>query len=123
MRGRVTLFPWITVFLPCSLFLDAGLQARPPGQIKAMNERADTVIKQNNWFVTKVLCEHGISRETDSDGMITRINAHGDWLPVRRVDIVPAPKEGGEGDEVAGHEVLIYTDGETVRLFCDSRVR
>jgi hypothetical protein len=123
MRERVTFFPWITVFLPCALFLVAGLQARPPGQIKTMYERADTAIKQKNRFVTKLLREHGISRETDSDGMIPRINAPGDWLPVRRMDIVPVPKEGGEGDEVAGHEVLIYTDGETVRLFCDSRVR
>ena len=123
MRRRVTFIPWVTVFLLCSLFFGPRVQARLPGQIKAMNQRADTVIKQRNRFVTKVLREHGISCETDMNGMITRINAHGDWLPVRKLEIVPVPKKGGEADEVVGHEVFMYTDGETVRLFSDIRVR
>ena len=33
------------------------------------------------------------------------------------------PKKGGEADEVVGHEVFMYMDGETVRLFSDIRVR
>ena len=123
MRWSVTLISWFAVLLVCSVYLGRGVQAQSPGQIKAMNQRADTVIKQKNRFVAKVLREHGISCESGLDGMNTGINAHGDWLPVRRVDIVPVPKEGGEGDEVVGHEVLIYTDGKTVRLFSGSRVR
>jgi len=88
-----------------------------------MNQRADTVINQKNRFVIKVFQQYGMSCETDINGMIIRINAHGDWVPVRKLDIVPVPKECGEADEVIGHEVLIYTDGETVRLFSEIKVR
>ena len=123
MRSRIAFVQWVGVFLLCSLLLAPRVQARSPGQIKAMNQRADTVIRQKNRFVTKVLQKHGISCETDINGMITRINTHGDWVPVRKLDIVPVPKEGGEADEVVGHEVLIYTYGETVRLFSDIKVR
>ena len=123
MKSRISFIQWVTVFLLCSLLLAPRVQARSAGQIKAMKQRADSVIKQKNRFVTKVLQKHGISCETDINGMITRINAHGDWVPVRKLDIVPVPKAGGEADEVVSHEVLIYTDGETVRLFSDIKVR
>jgi hypothetical protein len=123
MRSRITFIPWVMVFLLCFLFLAPRVQARSPCQTKAMNQRADTVIKQKNRFVIKVLQQYGMSCETDINGMITRMNAHGNWVPVRKLDIVSVPKEGDEADEVAGHELLIYTDGETVRLFSDSKVR
>ncbi|HUT69455.1 MAG TPA: hypothetical protein VMW89_02160 [Desulfatiglandales bacterium] len=123
MRSRIALIRWVRVFLLCSLFVAPMVHARSPGQIKAMNQRADTVINQKNRFVIKVLQQYGMSCETDINGMITRINAHGDWVPVRKLDIVPVPKEGGEADKVVGHEVLIYTDGETVRLFSEIKVR
>lgn len=123
MKWTVGLILWFAVFFPCSLFLGPGVQAQSSGQIKAMNQRAETVIKQKNRFVTKVLREHGISCETDLEGMITGIYAHGDWLAVRKLDIVPVPKEDDEAGEVVGHEVFIYTDGETIRLFSESKVR
>jgi hypothetical protein len=123
MRWGVTLVLWVAGLLVCSLYLGPGVQAQSPGQTKAMNQRADTVIKQKKRFLTKVLREHGISCETDLDGMITHINAHGDWLAVRKLDVVPVPKENDKAGEVVGHEVFIYTDGEAMRLFSDSRVR
>jgi hypothetical protein len=123
MRSRIAFVQWVTIFSLCSLLLAPRAEGRSPGQIKAMNQRADTVIRQKNQFMTKVLRKHGISCETDIKGMITRINAHGDWVAVRKLDIVPVPKEGGDADEVVGHEVLFYTDGETVRLYSDIKVR
>ena len=98
-------------------------QAKAQGQIRAMNERADTVSKRKNRFVARVLNQHGINYCVDKYGIVTMINFTGDWLKVVRIDVVPMVKKRAKVDEVVGHEVFIYTDKETVRLLSYLKVR
>ena len=107
---------FVLIFLLCSLWLIPLPLATAQGQLRAMEERADTVNKRKNRFVARVLDQHRINYLVDRHGIITQIRVTGDWLKVMRLDVVPMVKLGGQVDEVVGHEIFVYTEGETVRL-------
>lgn len=123
MRFKGAWLLCLTVLVFSVFSLTSILHARSPGQIKAMKERAETVTKRKNRFVAKVLKQHDILYRVNRSGIVTHINATGEWLSVRRLDIVPMVRYGAEVDEVVGHEIFIYTDGETVRLLSYLKVR
>ena len=116
-------FLCLTLFLFSVFSLISSLHARSPGQIKAMEERAETVTKRKSRFVAKVLDQHNILYRVNKSGIVTHVNATGEWVAVRRLDILPMVRYGGDVDEVVGHEIFIYTDGETVRLLSYLKVR
>lgn len=88
-----------------------------------MEERADTVSKRKNRFVTRILDQQRINYLVDRHGIITQISVTGNWLKVMRLDVVPMVKLGGRVDEVVGHEIFIYTEGETIRVLSILKAR
>jgi len=122
---KVKLVPYIS-FIIFSLFIFCSVpvsQAKSPGQIRAMKERANTVSKRKNRFVAKVLNQYGINYTIDRYGIITRINVTGEWRNVTRIDVVPMVRKGPAVDKVIGHEIFIYTDKETVHFLSHLKVR
>jgi len=122
---KVKLVPYIS-FIVFSLFIFCSVpvsQAKSPGQIRAMKERANTVSKRKNRFVAKVLNQYGINYTIDRYGIITRINVTGEWRNVTRIDVVPMVRKGPAVDKVIGHEIFIYTDKETVHFLSHLKVR
>ena len=122
---KVKLVPYISfiVFLLFIFFFVPVSQAKSPGQIRAMKERAGTVSKRKNRFVAKVLNQSGINYTIDRYGIVTRINVTGEWRNVTRIDVVPMVRKGPKIDEVIGHEVFIYTYKETVHLLSYLKAR
>jgi hypothetical protein len=121
MKSRAAFF--VLIFLWCSLWLFPLPLATAQGQLRAMEERADTVSKRKNRFVTRILDQHKINYLVDRHGIITRISVTGNWLEVMRLDVIPMVKVGGRVDEVVGHEIFIYAEGEVVRLISHLKAR
>jgi len=123
MKGKLVPYISLIIFSLC-IFYSAHLsQAKSPGQIRAMKERADTVSKRKNRFVSKVLKQYGINYTVDRYGIVTSINVTGEWRNVTRIDVVPIVRKGPKMDEVIGHEVFIYTYKETVHLLSYLKAR
>jgi hypothetical protein len=94
------------------------------GKIRALQQRAATVLKQKNDFVAKVLTSYAVPYERNAQGAVVRINKDGKWLDVSTIEIVPVLKEAsGKGQKVEAHELLFYTADGTLDLLSELPIR
>lgn len=80
------------------------------GRIRALKERAITVIQQKNHFVTRVLDSYGIPYERNQEGVVVRIGVDNQWNDVTRIDIVPLVNDDETGFRVTAHNIFFDTN-------------
>jgi hypothetical protein len=80
------------------------------GRIRALKERAITVIQQKNNFVTRVLDSYGIPYERNDEGVVIRIGVDNQWNDVTRLDIVPLVNDDEKGFRVTAHNIFFDTN-------------
>ena len=115
--------------LSAAIFL-ATFAAAPPwasaetyGQIRALKRRADTVMRQKNDFVSRVLHFYGIPCQCTKQGVVTRLQIGSNWLDVNRIEIVPLVRQGEYGLQLMGHEIFFYTEYEILHLVSALTIR
>ncbi len=123
MRSK-SILPVILVFFLCIMFwARPSVPARSSGQVRALHKRAAVVSKRKNRFVARVLNQEGIKYCTDRHGIVTRVNPAGKWISVREVDVVPMVSKGADTERLVGHEIFIFTEGETIHLISNMEVK
>jgi len=80
------------------------------GRIRALKERAITVIQRKNHFVTRVLDSYGIPYECNQEGVVVRIGVDNQWNDVTRIDIVPLVNDDETGFRVTAHNIFFDTN-------------
>lgn len=102
--------PW---YLPVLLLYFAFLpnvQAEEYGRVRAMQQRADDVIKKKNDFIVRVLTTYAIPHERNEEGAVVRLFRDGQRVEITKIEIIPLLKEGAEkNQQVTAHELLFYT--------------
>jgi len=93
------------------------------GRIRALKERAITVIQQKNNFVTRVLDSYGIPYECNHEGVVVRININDQWNDVSRIDIVPLFNDNETGFSVTAHNIFFGTDRGTFHIVSELIIR
>lgn len=92
--------------------------------MRALQQRAASVIRQKNDFVARVLTSYTIPHERNAQGIVVRINMDGRWIDVTAIDIVPVLREGAEKNpQVVAHELLFSTADGTLALVSELTVR
>ncbi len=113
-------FAALILFFACLPAVDA----QEYGRIRALQQRAVSVIKQKNDFVARVLASYRIPHERNAQGVVVRISMDGRWLEVTAIDIVPLLREGADGNlRVAAHELLFTTADGTLDLVSELTIR
>jgi hypothetical protein len=109
------------------LFFLASLAPGYPqeyGKVRALQQRAEHIVKLKNDFVASVLTAYRIPHERNAQGMVVRINIDDRWLEVATVEIVPVVTETADKKGyVTAHEVLFTTAGGTLDLLSDMAIR
>ena len=101
-----------------------AVHAQEYGKIRAMQERADHIIKLKNDFVSRVLTSYTIPHERNPQGVVVRIYNEGQWLAVTAIEIVPVLKEATDKHrQVAAHELLFYTADGILDLVSELTIR
>jgi hypothetical protein len=119
---------WLSVMaailcLAASTVALPGAAAENYGQIRALKQRAVTVQRQKNAFVSRVLQSYAIPHQRTSEGIISRLQIGGRWLDVNRIEIVPVVRQGAAGLQVVAHEIFFYTEGEILHLVSALTIR
>jgi hypothetical protein len=122
MKRRVLLLSAI-VFLAAFAAALPLASAESYGQLRALKRRADTVTRQKNDFVARVLHSYGIPYQRTEKGVVTRLQIGTNWLDVNRIEIVPLVREGEHDLQVMGHEIFFYTEGEILHLVSALTIR
>ncbi|MFZ5563530.1 MAG: hypothetical protein ACOZBW_05710 [Thermodesulfobacteriota bacterium] len=113
MLGAVLLFP-----------LPSFLHAQEFGKIRALQQRADTVVRQKNGFVARVLASYGIPHQVNEQGVVVRIQVDNRWYDVTAIEIVPLLKEGaGTPRQVTAHELYFFTAEGVLDLISELTIR
>ncbi len=119
MKIRIYLIALILLFVSSPVG-----QAQEYGKIRALQQRADYIIKQRNNFVTRVLNSYAIPYERNAEGVVVRINMNGQWLDVTSIEIVPVLKEAADKQQhVAAHEIFFYTANDILDLVSELIIR
>ncbi|MBI4633660.1 MAG: hypothetical protein HY742_07205 [Deltaproteobacteria bacterium] len=119
MKIRIYLLAVFLFFVCLSL-----VHAQEYGKIRAMQQRADHVIKLKNDFVSQVLTSYTIPHERNAQGTVVRIYNDGQWLAVTAIEIVPVLNEAPDKhQQVAAHELLFYTAQGMLDLVSELTVR
>lgn len=101
-----------------------AVHAQEYGKIRAMQQRADHVIKLKNDFVSRVLTSYTILHERNAQGVVVRIYNDGQWLAVTAIEIVPVLNEATDKrQQVAAHELLFYTAQGILDLVSELTIR
>ena len=93
------------------------------GRICALKRRADTVMRQKNDFVARVLHFYSIPCQRTEQGVVTRLQMGSKWLDVHRIEIVPLARQGEDGLRVTGHDIFFYTEDEILHLVSALTIR
>jgi hypothetical protein len=93
------------------------------GRIRALKERAITVIQRKNHFVTRVLDSYGIPYECNPEGVVVRIGVDNQWNDVTRIDIVPLVNDDETGFRVTAHNIFFDTSGGMFHLVSQLVIR
>ena len=117
----------ICIYLLALIILFVSLPtvyAQEYGRMRAMQQRAATVIKQKNDFVSKVLTSYSIPHERNNEGVVVRIYKDNQWLDVTAIEIVPLLKEAADKrQQVTGQELLFYTSQGILDLVSEMTIR
>ena len=110
----------LVLFLVCL----PALYAQEYGKVRALQQRADYVIKLRNDFVARVLTSYNIPHERNDRGVVVRINMDGRWLDVTAIEIVPVLRETADKhQQVSAHELLFYTADGILDLNSELTIR
>lgn len=93
------------------------------GRLRALNDRAITVIQMKNRFITRVLDTYDVPYESNAEGVIVRIKVENVWNDVDRIDIVPLMSNDGEGVHVIAHNIFFGTKRGIFHLVSQLAVR
>jgi len=119
MNIRIYLFALILFFVSLP-----AVYAQEYGRIRALQQRADFVIKQKNDFVSRVLTSYSVPHERNGEGVVVRINMDSQWLDVTAIEIVPVLKEAADKrQQVTGQELLFYTSKGILDLVAEMTIR
>jgi hypothetical protein len=119
MKTLTRLFVFV-LFIICTI----PAHAQEYGKIRAMQQRADQVVRMKNDFVVRVLTSYAIPHERNAQGIVTRINMEGRWLNVEAIDIVPVTGEAADKRQLlAYHELLFRTNEGVLDLLSDLAIR
>jgi hypothetical protein len=110
----------LVLFLVCL----PAVHAREYGKVRALQQRAEHVIKLKNDFIARVLTSYSVPYEVNAQGVVVRINMDGRWLNVTAIEIVPVLKEvADKHQQVAAHELLFYTANGILDLVSELTIR
>lgn len=105
-------------------FTVTAAYAQEFGKIRALAERAATIIKKKNDFVAKALVPYAIPHERNDQGIVVRIKVEGRWLTVTGIEIIPVLVElPDKSQNVTAHELFFYTNEGTLALLSDLTIR
>jgi len=80
------------------------------GKIRALQQRADTVVRQKNSFVARVLTSYQVPHQTNEQGVVVRIQVEGEWHDVTAIEIIPLLNaDTGAAPQVTAHELYFFT--------------
>ena len=114
---RQAIFFSILVSLGLFVLVLSQASAQNYGQIRALKRRADTVTRQKNDFVVRVLHSYDIPHQVTAQGIVARLHIENRWYDVNQIEIVPVTREVDGGYQVIAHEIFFYTEGEILHLF------
>lgn len=120
---RQTMFFGIVVSLGLFVLVWSQTSAQDYGQIRALKRRADTVTRQKNDFVARVLHSYGIPCQVTEQGIVARLHIENRWYDVNQIEIVPVTREVQGGYQVTAHEIFFYTEGEILHLVSAIKIR
>ncbi len=101
-----------------------AVYAQEYGRMRALEQRAVSVIKKKNDFVDRVLTSYSIPHERNAEGAVVRIYTDSRWLNVTTIEIVPLLKEAADQrPQVIGHELLFYTAQGVLDLVSEMTIR
>ncbi|MDY6906533.1 MAG: hypothetical protein SWH61_17825 [Thermodesulfobacteriota bacterium] len=114
----------ISVLILGLLLLPAISQAQQPasGRVRALKQRAETVVKQKNSFVVMVLTAYNIPYQVNDQGVVTRIQVRDQWQDVTAIEIVPLvdrETDSGAPSRIRGHQLYFFTVDGILDLFSD----
>ena len=117
----------IRIYLLAMILVFAALpavHAQEYGRIRAMQQRAASVIKQKNDFVARVLTSYGIPHELNAGGVVVRLYTEKQWLNVTAIEIVPVLKEAADKrQQVVAQKLLFYTSKGILDLVSEMIIR
>jgi hypothetical protein len=93
------------------------------GQIRALKQRAHTVVQRKNDFVARVLQSYNIRFQRTQQGVVNRLQIGGQWQNVTQVEIVPLVRERSAGPQLVAHEIYFYTEKEILHLVSAITIR
>ena len=97
--------------------------AQDYGQIRAMKDRAETVTRQKNHFVVKVLRSYNIPCKVTEEGIVAQLHIQNHWYDVNQIEIVPVIREIEGGYEVIAHEIFFYTESDILHLVSAAKIQ
>jgi len=120
---RQAIFFSILVSLGLFVLVLSQASAQNYGQIRALKRRADTVTRQKNDFVVRVLHSYDIPHQVTAQGIVARLHIENRWYDVNQIEIVPVTREVDGGYQVIAHEIFFYTEGEILHLVSAVNIR
>ena len=120
---RLRMFFGIIVFLALLVWVLPQASAQNYGQIRALKRRADTVTRQKNDFVARVLHSYDIPHQVTAQGIVARLHIENRWYDVTQIEIVPVIRKVEGGYQVTAHEIFFYTEGEILHLVSAIKIR
>jgi hypothetical protein len=119
MTIRIYLFA-LVLFVVCL----PAVHAQEYGKIRALQQRADFIIKLKNDFIARVLTSYTVPHERNAQGAVVRINMDGHWRDVTAIEIVPVLKEGvDKNQQVVAHELFFYTSDGILDVVSELTIR
>ena len=120
---RQAIFFSILVSLGLFVLVLSQASAQNYGQIRALKRRADTVTRQKNDFVVRVLHSYDVPHQVTAQGIVARLHIENRWYDVNQIEIVPVTREVDGGYQVIAHEIFFYTEGEILHLVSEVKIR
>ncbi|MDY6824452.1 MAG: hypothetical protein SWH68_11755 [Thermodesulfobacteriota bacterium] len=120
MKRIIILVLGLTLMLP----VISQAQQQTSGRLRALQQRADTVVKQKNNFAVMVLKAYEIPHQVNDQGVVTRIQVRDQWHDVTAFEIVPviAGEEGDAAGRFRGHKLYFFTAEGVLELVSDLTV-
>jgi len=120
---RRTVF--LNVIVSCALVVFAlpALWGQDYGQIRALENRAETVTQQKNHFVARVLHSYNIPCQVTEEGIVARLRIRNRWYDVNQIEIVPVIREVKGGYQVIAHDIFFYAEGDILHLVSAATIR
>jgi len=102
----------------------SAIHAQEYGKVRALQQRAQDVIKLRNDFVVHVLNSYAIPHERNPQGAVVRINMEGKWLDITGIEIIPILKQSADKtQQVVAHEIYFSTSNDIVSLTSELTIR